>query len=418
MSSDGALLRYISSVTDVIEARKAFGFSKKGRNKPITGDHVNDTIGHYVLDLLEKGKIKPEHEQILRQIYTARFNEVGTRGIVGLYKNLSYIDTMGSPITAITQIGDLAWALYETGPIRTGAAVARSLIRRPLLRKGDIGIERIAQEFADTSKMARAVHKIFRVVGFEAIDNIGKEALIGASIRKAQARSRSKNPKKVEVLRKELKPIFEGETEALIQDFKDGVISENVKLYTFNKLTDFQPVALSEMPQKYLSGGNGRIFYMLKTFTIKQFDIYRREIFQQITKPGTRLRGIRNLVYLAATFAAANASADVIKSLILNRPIDIDDLVVDNLLRLMGISKFVTWKARMEGVGSAMVRQIAPPFKAADAITKDILSAGDEKGLETTSSIPLVGKLYYWWFGKGKTKSERRRKKKKYTIID
>jgi hypothetical protein len=81
----------------------------------------------------------------------------------------------------------------------------------------------------------------------------------------------------------------------------------------------------------------------------------------------------------------------------------------DNLLRLFGISKFVTWKAREEGVGSALVRQIAPPFKAIDAISKDIASAGNEKGLETPASIPLVGKLYYWWFGKGAEKSERRR---------
>jgi len=28
--------------------------------------------------------------------------------------------------------------------------------------------------------------------------------------------------------------------------------------------------------------------------------------------------------------------------------------------------------------------------------------------LEITASIPLVGKLYYWWFGKGAEKSERR----------
>jgi hypothetical protein len=356
---------------------------------------------------MEKGKIKPEHEQTLRTIYTARFNEVGTRGIVGLYKNLSYIDTMGSPITAITQIGDLSWPLYEGGLIRTVAGVTKSLAKKPVLTKEQLGIERIAQEFADSSKLARAVAKVFKIVGFEKIDNIGKETLIHVSISKAQSKARS--PKKVDALKKELKPIFEGETDALIKDFKDGVISENVKLYAFNKLADFQPIALSEMPQKYLTGGNGRIFYMLKTFTLKQFDIYRRVAFQKIAKKGTRLEGIRNLIYLAAIFAITNATADAIKSLILGRPIDLEDLVVDNLLRLMGISKFVTWKVREEGAGSGAVRQIAPPFKAIDALTKDIATAGDEKGLETTSSIPVVGKLYYWWFGKGKAKAERRR---------
>jgi hypothetical protein len=144
---------------------------------------------------------------------------------------------------------------------------------------------------------------------------------------------------------------------------------------------------------------------------LKQSDIYRREIFQKIGQEGKRLEGIKNLVYLTSAFVAANASADFIKDFILGRPIDLEDKAVDNMLRLLGISKFVTWKAREEGVGSAMVRQIAPPFKAIDSLTKDINSAGDEKGLEITQSIPLVGKLYYWWFGKGAGKSERQAKK-------
>jgi hypothetical protein len=120
-------------------------------------------------------------------------------------------------------------------------------------------------------------------------------------------------------------------------------------------------------------------------------------------------KGIKNLVWLTTCFAAANAGADVIKDLILGRPIDLEDKVVDNLMRLVGVSKFATWKAREEGAGSALVKIVAPPFKAADAITKDILQAGDEKGLEIAQSIPVVGKLYYWWFGKGAAKSERQR---------
>ncbi len=404
MDSDGALLRYINDVTDAVEARKLFGKGPKGGKV----GNLNDTIGGYVLDLLQKGKIKPEQEQVLKDILDARFNEVGTRGVFGLYKNLSYIDTMGSPISAVTQIGDLAWALYKNGPLQTVGATANAITGKSLFRKEDIGIERIASEFGDTSKAARAVDKVFRLTGLTAIDNIGKESLINSAYN--AARAKTMNPAKEKQLRSELEPIFEKETDQLIKDLKAGNITENVKLYLFNVLSDFQPISLSEMPQKYLTGGNGRIFYMLKTFTLKQFDIYRREIFQKIAKEGSRLEGIKNLVYLTSAFVAANAGADFIKDFILGRPIDIEDKVVDNFLRLLGISKFVTWKAREEGVGSAMVRQIAPPFKAVDALSKDINKAGDEKGLEITQSIPVVGKLYYWWFGKGAEKSEKKAK--------
>jgi hypothetical protein len=403
MDSDGALLQYISAVTDAIEMRKAFGVKAKGAISP------DDTIGHYILDLLEKGKIKPEQEPTLREIYSARFNEVGTRGVIGLYKNLSYIDTMGSPISAITQVGDLAWALYKNGIKGTANAMIPAIKGKSPITKEDIGIDMIAKEFADTSKAAHTLANVFKAIGLTKIDNIGKETLINSTITKAQRQA--KDPKQAAALRRELEPIFGEETDALIKDLAKGTISENVKLYAFNTLSDFQPISLSEMPQKYLSGGNGRIFYMLKSFTLKQFDIYRREVFRQIANEGTRLQGVKNLLKLTAAFVAANASADVIKAIILNRNIDPGDLAIDNLLRLFGISKFVTWKAREEGVGSAMVRQIAPPFKLADAITKDIVTAGDEKGLETPQSIPVVGKLYYWWFGKGAKKTERQERK-------
>jgi hypothetical protein len=406
MDSDAALLSYINSVTDTIEARKLFGKSRDN-SMPLFGKNkvdypMADTIGGYILKLLGEGKIKPQDEHILREILSARFNETGTRGIFSLYKNISYIDTMGSPISAITQVGDLAWALYKNGPWKTLTAIGKAVTGKSQFKKEDLGIERIATEFSDSSKSSKMVAKVFKWIGLEKIDNIGKEALINSSYEGA----RKKAVNDPEGLRKKLEPVFGKETNQLIEDFKNNNITENVKLHLFNELSDFQPISLSEMPQKYLTGGNGRIFYMLKSFTLKQFDVYRREIFQKIATEGTRVEGVKNLVILTASFVAANAGADELKDLLLGRKTTLQDRTVDNLLRLLGISKFVTWQARQEGVGSAMVRQIAPPFKAIDALTKDIATAGNEKGLQITGSIPIVGKLYYWWFGKGNTMQE------------
>jgi hypothetical protein len=50
-----------------------------------------------------------------------------------------------------------------------------------------------------------------------------------------------------------------------------------------------------------------------------------------------------------------------------------------------------------------MVRQILPPFKFIDSLSKDVVSAGDGKGLYTTQSVPIVGKLAYWHMGRGQT---------------
>jgi predicted DNA-binding transcriptional regulator AlpA len=75
--------------------------------------------------------------------------------------------------------------------------------------------------------------------------------------------------------------------------------------------------------------------------------------------------------------------------------------VVDNLLKLVGLSKWTIYKARQEGIGSAVMKTVLPPAPLVDQLWKDIRTAGDNKGLETVQSIPLVGKFYYWWLGRG-----------------
>lgn len=243
---------------------------------------------------------------------------------------------------------------------------------------------------------------MFKWVGLEKMDSIGKESLLNTALETYQSRAKKDAGK----LKAEIKDIFGEETDQTIKDLLDDKITENVKLLVYNRLLDFQPIALSEMPEQYLKAGNGRIFYMLKTFTIKQFDVFRNEAYNKI-KTGEKaevVQGLKNLVKLSMFFVMANAAADELKDWLLGRDTDFDDRVVDNMLRLGGISKFVTWKARTEGVGAAALKQILFPVKFLDSATKDMVSAGDGKGLETLGSVPLIGKLAYWHMGRGVAK--------------
>jgi hypothetical protein len=102
-----------------------------------------------------------------------------------------------------------------------------------------------------------------------------------------------------------------------------------------------------------------------------------------------------------------NTGADVIKDLLFGRPVVLEDHVVDNIWRTVGASRYTVEKAKRDGIGSTLVQQILPPTKAIDAAYKDITSAGDGKGSELVQSIPVFGKFYYWWFGKGADKSTK-----------
>ena len=359
-----------------------------------------DNIGSLVFDLIAKGEISGAKENEVNEILSARFNAKGAQGWWQLYKNFSYIDTMGSPISALTQIGDLAWAFYEVGLIKGTKHAFNAATGQSKITRKDVGLERIAEEFADSSRLGAAVNWVFKWTGLEKMDAIGKEALLNAALEKYQTQARE-NPGSLKISH-----IFGEETEETTQALKDGEITDNVKMLVYSRLADFQPIGLSEMPQRYLTSGNGRVFYMLKTFTIKQFDIFRNEAIHKITHGDSaeKIQGMKNLVKLAMFFVLANAAADELKDFVLGRKTDFSDRVMDNVLRLAGSSKFVTWTARTEGIGSALSKQILPPFKFIDSASKDIYNAGDDKGLELTGSIPLLGKLAYWHLGRGTSK--------------
>ena len=193
----------------------------------------------------------------------------------------------------------------------------------------------------------------------------------------------------------------------MLEEFKNGEVTENTKLYVFNEVADIQPIALSEMPVKYLTGGNGRIFYMLKTYTTKMLDVYRNEVYNKIKTPGQRAEGIKSLVSLTAALVVMNTGADVIKDVLFGRPVVLEDHVIDNVWRTVGASRYTVEKAKRDGIGATLIQQILPPTKAIDAAYKDIKSAGDGKGSELIQSVPVFGKFYYWWFGKGADKSSK-----------
>lgn len=437
MRSDEALAYYLSSSRKQIESRKFFGkvpsrisqakkrkrlAETKLRQGGLTAQKEKDlkdriagyqqiidlykvqrdyteNIGTYINDLLIKREIKPSDEKEIKDILSARFKEKGPEGLIKAYKNLSYMDTMGSPISALTQIGDAGFVFFEAGIVKGARAVTQAMTGKSPIKYSDIPIEHISQEFADSGTLANAVSWVFKHTGLEKMDRLGKESLINAAFEKYK-KSAKENP---EELKKRIEPIFRGETDSVIQDLLNNDVTDNVKVLVYHRLLDFQPVAMSEMPEKYLTAGNGRIFYMLKSFTLKQFDVYRREIYQKAAKGNRqdKIDAIKNVLKLAMFLGLANAGADEIKDFVLGRETDLEDRVVDNILRLFGISKFITWQARREGIGTAIAKQILPPFKFIDAVTKDIVSAGDDKGLRTPASIPLVGKFAYWHLGRG-----------------
>ena len=406
--SNSAMLRYISDVVSAIEARKIFG---KGVNKDSDIYNLENTFGSYILNLAEQKKLSWSQELELRTILKARFAPVGTKGIVTTIKNLSVIDVMGSPASALRQVGDIAWALVENGIIPTVKVAPRAVVGKSWYTKESLGISKIGAEFSDKTTSAKAVDRVFRMIWLTKIDAIGKEILINSSYINAVARSRSKNPTVVAELMQELREFRSPkQAEELMMTLRNNGDSRDVRLYLLRKLSEYQPATLTELPEGFISGGNARLFYMLKSFDLKKFDVYRRKVFKQLKTKGKRASGIKNLIKIAFFLTLMEATGDMLIDLFLGRPVSFGRSFMNRLSHI-AVSRYMSGRIGKEGLGTAIGEQILPPTQLVDSVTKDILSAGDKKGLETTKSIPFVGKWLYWRYGKGADKLKKQQEK-------
>lgn len=422
--SDQALLSYIAIANEAIETSVLFGAPQD-----IDGsDQIDDSVGKFVNDLVKEGDLTSREARLLKEIFGARFNEARMGYIAAAVRDLSYIDVMGTTLNAITQFGDLTTSMYNSGIIRAASTLPGAVLGRTPVSLDDIGINSIAEEFGTGSLTSKGVNNVFKLSGLIKIDRVGKLNLINSALKKFQSQAKKNNKK----LLADLELMFEEEAGQVLQDLKDGEITENVKFLVFNVLLDMQPIAKSEMPEYYLRSGNLKILYMLKTFTLRQLDIYRREVFAELNtarKTGDAKKAAKalgNFVRLAGFWIVMGASADVMKDLLrsffggdeIEEP---EDYIIDNILKAFGFSKYQLNMVAKEGPIEVATKIFLPPAKFFTNVAKDFGKANSKKGLKaknarTIRSIPLGGELYYFWFGGGTAqakKESRRRGKKK-----
>ena len=194
--------------------------------------------------------------------------------------------------------------------------------------------------------------------------------------------------------------MYGNEIDSLVSDLKAGDVTENVKLFAFNQLADVQPIALSEMPPMYLNNPNGRIFYMLKSFTLKQYDIVRRNILQEWSK-GNKLEAVKKAGLLAGYLTVANTGTGVMKDILKGREVDPEELpnrAMWALLGVFGFSKYGTEKylgrGDLTGFVSNTIMPAAPIIDAAFSTGVE-LTEEDPDFEKLVKPVPVVGEVVY-----------------------
>ena len=330
------------------------------------------------------------------------------------FRDLTYTSTLGNPLSAMTQLQDIAMGFRYNG---VSAQMKGLFGTKQVDAMKDFGLDKIEQDLAGSiSATSRILDRALKVTGFSKLDRLGKNSIVNGALRAAM--SKAKSPKKMAAFEKELRRTFGNETESVMADLrkidpanKGSDVTENVKLYLFHKLADVQPISLSEMPKKYLDNPNGRIFYALKSFALKQVDILRREGWHKMKSKDlkTKYEGVEYLATYALLFSGSGALVKESKDAVRGKGFHIEDLpdnALDSVLSMVLASRWSASKFLSGDFEGAAMDTIMPPMQVLDAPFKDINDiangkydkySGDMNVFDSNVSQakPLSGKIAY-----------------------
>ncbi len=432
-----ALRNYVERVVQATERKKFLYRRPADRTTQVGFEGSRDTLGtdlglRMEVDdslagtvakrLLSDGKkYTVEDIEKLTDVIQSRFSGKTLTPVVQGLKNANYIQIMGNFGSAITQLGDLAYSFHFNGFGNTFRTLLNKEGNYDFVKHFNLSDHNI-DAITSSGALSNALDKVFTVTGLKKLDQLGKNTTMNASWRKYK-RQAMKDQRGLE---RELSQVF-GERLAgkMVKDLRkskpgSSELPKSVEELIWYKFLDLSPATLGEMPKFYNASGNARILYMLKSFTIKQFDVFReagiediRKAYDAKAKGNDKLaaelaaKGMKNLVGLALVFGAANAGTDVIKDTLYGRPVEPDELLENNLWKLIGVNRYLIMKGKREGPAKAVLEGLLPPTAVFDRGWQDIRSIvgdGEYKGA-MLQGTPLD--MIYWRYLGGLDKLDK-----------
>ncbi len=408
-SAPESLQMYLNKAVQEVEKRRFFG--KDGRVKEGSDDlDYNSSAG--ALIARETSNLSQDAMNDLQNLISARFDgeDLKMGKVTSIGRDLQYMSLLAQIDSAAVQLGDVGSAVYLNGFRNVFEG-----FKGKQLDAEEIGIiNNVAAEMNSGGGLSKLLDKTLGLSGFKAVDRIGKNAVINSSLIKYQ--KMATNSEGRAALEKQWGEVFGNETGALIEELGSKQITDRVKTLIWNDLADVQPIALSELPEKYLTMENGRIFYSLKTYMIKQLDLVRNTAIKDIRSKdkATRLKGVGNLARYGAIMGIGNGSVATVRDYYLSggdersvTPTAYADNILNSIMSTAFLNRYTIDKYLAEGKpAEAVVSQIMPAAVGVIDTTVAALSGDPEKIDRALKNVPVLGKFYYTYLGGGMEKNQ------------
>lgn len=425
-SPENAYHAYITKTVHNLEKRALFGRHLAVKKANITAVDMQKTIANYIgsQENLSEAALTE-----LQKLIEARFlaGEAPMNRFMQGIKNWSYVATLTQATPSITQLTDIGVVAHRFGITNAIKSVVNSIRGAHHLKAVDLGVTAASEELAFVNSLsARVLEKTLKWSGFTAFDRFGKTVAINAAFEKFTKMSLKE--KGINKIASKYSKMFQDDFALLINDLKNKQITERTKLLLFTELSRMQPISKSEMPLAYLTGGSPtRLLYMLKSFTLKQMNVFREDVLREYAK-GNIFTATKNLTTFTLYFGMAGLGADSLKSYILGRelhPEDMPDQFMYNMLKNFMASEYIINKSK-EGDWAAFIKNTAqiPLLNVIADIGRDYkhimkkdkasfsLTPKQKHAYKSLRYIPIAGAFTYNYFGGGLERANEQRRKK------
>jgi hypothetical protein len=381
-----SLEKYIINSVSKTEKSKFIGkYARLGKNK--NDVKIFDTGNKYLLEesignMSNISGLSDARLAAVQKVLRARLidGEQGS-GLAQPLKNISYITLLGNPSSAIVQAGDIGFSAAQNGMFNSTKNLLKQMTRQKFGDKLKYNIEEIglgrtvSAEIANTGKgLDKAVEKVFDWSQFTRVDRVGKTTTINSALDKAtnvvklNNKGTLANPKQFQQFKNKWEGVLGKDNFVnMVAAIRTGRKTDDVGYYLFSELSEVQPISLSQMPVKYLTAKEGKIFYALKSFALKQFDFARKKILREIGR-GKFKSAFKNTLVLSAYLGGSQTATKQLQKLLVGSPeeIKIENMpneFAENLLKIILLNKYNVDKlSEDKNLESFVYETISPPL--------------------------------------------------------
>ena len=407
-----ALESYINKTINHVEKYKFFKGSNAAAGSGEKFD-ISKSVGALTRQLQAEGKVVGDADELIKML-NLRFNE-GEKSPYRFMQELRSWSSsllLGNPAAAFIQFADQLTNIYRYGG-DGGKAILQTILGKNVQNVDDFGLSNyIATDLATVKGFSKSLQDtLFKYSGFRAVDRFGKNSLIQGAWNKSTRLVKSE--KGLKKFKEEWGETVGDEFDSLVNDLKAGKVTENTKLLLWNELSGSQPISLSDMPQMYLENPNGRIFYQLRSFTLKQIQLLQDSVIDEAIKGNYKQAG-KNAVAYTVIIGGGQSVVQEARNAIKGRGFDLDRIpehTSNYMMSMMGSSNFgkeqfadLRFRDVTVGMASPAVLAVADFAEDSANIIKELTVDGydwSELDKKNFRRFPGLGDMFYNFFGGG-----------------